>query len=364
MNPRISRHAEILVNHSVSVNKGDKVMIASPPQASELVEQLAHKIGEKKAVPMVVWWYDGKMTSAYKKGFGEGDFPIPEHFLEAIRESDAYIGIKAPANVKEGAEISSEVSSSYSQSMEKILEAQLDTEWTVTQHPTDARAQEAGMSIREYEDFLYGAIDRDWQSLKDYQSQLADIIEGAGKLEIQSGDDTHLEMSIDGMHSGQENGTKNLPGSEVATAPVIDSVNGKVKFDYPVIHSGKEITEVELVFEDGEVIEFSAEENEEVLESIVEADEGSKRLGEVGFGMNSGIDRFTANIYLDEKMAKTVHLALGQAYEEEVGEGREVNNSAVHVDMLINMRKNSEIRADGNTIYRNGKYIFDEGFEN
>jgi aminopeptidase len=146
----------------------------------------------------------------------------------------------------------------------------------------------------------------------------------------------------------------------VFTAPVPDSVDGEVLFDKPVVVQGREVLDARLVFEEGRVVEHSASKNEDVLTSLLETDEGSDRLGELGIGMNRDIDRFTYNMLFDEKMGDTVHMAIGMAYEDTVGEGNERNDSAVHTDMIVDMAEDSRIEVDGEVVQEDGTFRFEE----
>ena len=169
-------------------------------------------------------------------------------------------------------------------------------------------------------------------------------------------------MSIDGMIAVNDFGESNLPGGEVFTAPVLDSVEGEVYFNMPVITGGREITGVKLVFEAGNVVEYSAEKNEKLLAEILSTDEGTSQLGELGIGMNRGIDRFTTNMLFDEKMGDTVHLAIGSTVPDCVPEDIEGNESAVHIDMIVDMSTDSVIEVDGEVVQRDGTFVFEDGF--
>jgi aminopeptidase len=149
----------------------------------------------------------------------------------------------------------------------------------------------------------------------------------------------------------------------VFTAPVVDSVEGEVLFDMPLMAQGREIEDVRLVFEDGEVVEYEAAKNEDVLAAVLDTDEGARRLGELGIGMNRDIDRFTYNMLFDEKMGDTVHMALGRAYEENVPDNRERNDSAMHMDMIVDMSEDSRIELDGEVVQRDGVFVFEDEFE-
>jgi aminopeptidase len=238
-----------------------------------------------------------------------------------------------------------------------------ETRWVGTQYPAPGNAQKAGMSTEAYEDFVYRAVDRDWDAQREFQSQMVDILNDGSEVRIVSGDETDLTMSVDGMIAENDADDANMPGGEAFTAPVPDSVEGAVHFDKPRMWRGEEILDVRLTFEDGEVVEYSASQNEGALDEILSTDDGANRLGELGIGMNRGIDQFTYNMLFDEKMGDTVHMALGRAYEENVPEDRERNESDIHVDMITDMSEDSRIEVDGEVVQRNGTFVFEDGFE-
>lgn len=162
-------------------------------------------------------------------------------------------------------------------------------------------------------------------------------------------------MSVEDMKAENSDGKNNMPSGEVFTAPVVDSVEGKIFFDKPLLFRGNEIEGVKLEFKDGKTADYKAESEEEVLGEILKTDEGSKRIGKLGIGTNRGIDRFTWNMLFDEKMGETIHMALGRAYEKNAGEGREQNQSAIHVDMIKDM-SNGVLKLDGEPVVKNGKF--------
>jgi aminopeptidase len=177
------------------------------------------------------------------------------------------------------------------------------------------------------------------------------------------GDTTDVRMSVDGMVTANDYAELNLPGGEVYTAPRPDSVEGEVLFDKPLMAQGREVEDARLVFEGGEVVEYSAVKNEDVLGAVLDTDEGARRLGELGIGMNRDIDRFTDNMLFDEKMGETIHLAIGKAIQHTVPEGEPMNESATHMDMIVDMSEDSFIEVDGEVVQRNGTFRFEEGFE-
>jgi aminopeptidase len=243
------------------------------------------------------------------------------------------------------------------------LEERLDTRWVITQHPTTGDAQKAEMSTVAWTDFVYDAVDRDWDAQRRFQKEMVEILEPASSVRVVSGGGTDLRLSVDGMTTLNDYGTENMPGGEVATSPVVDSAAGTLTVDFPFVENGREVRGARLEFESGEVVDFSAERNEEVLQDLLETDEGARRLGEVGIGTNRGIDRFSGNMLFDEKMGGTIHVALGNAMEECVPEDREFNGSARHVDMLVDVSEESRLEVDGEVVQRDGIFRFEDGFD-
>jgi len=359
MDPRIREHAEVVVDHSIDLQEGDNVVVVAPSVAEDLVVALHELIGDRGANPVSL---DGssRATRAYMRASDPEDFELPSHQMALYEEMDVYIGVRAQTNATETSDVEPEVMAARQRTLQPMLDERLGKRWVGTQFPTAAQAQLGEMSTAAYEDFVWDAIVKDWDAVREHQEQLVEILDPADEVRIVSGETTEVEMSIAGNPCLNDYGEKNLPGGEVFTAPVTDSVEGEVLFDKPVYQQGREVTGARLVFEDGEVVEHSAEKNEEVLTSILNTDEGARRLGELGIGMNRSIDRFTYNMLFDEKMGDTVHMATGRAYEDTVGEDNERNDSATHVDMIVDMSEDSFIEVDGEVIQRDGTFVFEE----
>ena len=357
MDPRIRDHAAIIADHSVNLQAGDNVVIRAPTVARDLVTALHEVIGEYGANPLVIG-SDDQFSRAYLRAGTE--FETPDHHLALVEETDVYIAIRANTNVTEASDVSPETNAAYSKAHQPILEERLAKRWCLTQFPASANAQLAEMSTEAYEEFVWGAINKDWEAVRTHQSQMVDILDPADEVRIVSGDTTDLTMSVADNPTINDYGMNNLPGGEVFTAPVPDSVEGEVLFDKPLYHQGREVTGAHLRFADGEVVDHSAEKNEEVLTEVLNTDEGARRLGELGIGMNRDIDQFTYNMLFDEKMGETVHLAVGRAYDITVGGDNERNDSAVHVDMIVDMSEDSFIEVDGERVQENGQFIFEE----
>jgi aminopeptidase len=230
--------------------------------------------------------------------------------------------------------------------------------WVGAQYPCPAYAQDADMSLRDYEIFVYSATfaDRDdpvaeWQKVHDDQQRIVDWFRGKEMLTVKS-PNADLSLSIEGRTFINSDGKKNMPSGEVFTGPVEDSANGWVNFTYPAIRGGREVEGVRLEFENGKVVKATAEKNEAYLLSQLEADEGAKYLGEFAIGTNYGIQQFTKSILFDEKIGGSFHMAVGAGYPETGS----VNKSSIHWDFICDVREDSEIRVDGELLYKDGQF--------
>lgn len=360
MDPRVAKHAEILATHSTAIDRGDAVLIIAPHRATDLVVALHREIAQRGATPMVVSRND-RAERTYLHLVDE--IHTEPHLLAAMEQSDVVINIRAAGNTYETSDVTPETRSELDSARQPIREARLAARWVTTQHPTPADAQAAAMSTAAHQDFVWNAIIRDWDEQGAHQEQLVTLLDAAATVRIVSGEGTDITMSVDGMEVVNDYGQHNMPGGEVSTAPVVTSVDGTVAFDKPLMAYGREVTNVLLTFEDGVVVESAAERNEDVLDAVLNTDEGARRIGELGIGMNRAIDRFSYNMLFDEKMGDTVHLALGQAYDQTVGPNRTRNESAVHMDMIVDMQTNSYIEFDGELVQRNGTFVFESDAE-
>ncbi|WP_134671163.1 aminopeptidase [Halorussus marinus] len=363
MDPRIRKHAEVVVDHSTEVEAGDNVVVSAPPAAEDLTLALCEVVGEREAFPLHVAGRQDATRAAFLRAADADALDAPDHELALAEAADVWIHVRAHDNVADMSAVPSQTMSAFRKSHSPIREEILDTTWVLTQFPAPADAQNAEMSTPEYEQFVWSAIDKDWDAQREFQDQMVEILDPAEEVRIVSGETTDLRLSVDGMTTINDQATNNLPGGEVFTAPVADSVEGEVLFDKPLIHQGHEVEDARLRFEDGEVVEHAASKNEDVLTEVLNTDEGARRLGELGIGMNRDIDRFTYNMLFDEKMGDTVHLAVGRAYEACLPEGESGNESAVHVDMIVDMSEDSYIEVDGEVVQRDGTFRFEDGFE-
>ncbi|USZ72237.1 aminopeptidase [Natronosalvus halobius] len=362
MDPRIVEHARIIVDHSIAVKPGDEVLITAPSEAEDLAVALNELLGDRGARPIYIG-PSSRAQRAFMRAMDPDDYDGPPATYMALAENvDASIAIRAASNTNETSDIPPEKTTAYSALMKPFQEKMADKRWVATQHPAPGNAQDAEMSTAAYADFVYDAVNKDWEVQREFQEKLVALFEEGHEVRIRSGDTTDITMSIDGMVPINDFGEKNLPGGEVFTAPNPDSVEGEVLFDKPLMAYGREVTGVQLIFSKGEVVDYSAGKNQDLLEAVLETDDGARRLGELGFGMNRDIDQFTHNMLFDEKMGDTVHMALGHAIDESIGLDRTGNESAIHMDMIVDMSEDSVIEIDGERIQRNGTFVFEDGF--
>ncbi|MFB6152051.1 MAG: aminopeptidase [Haloarculaceae archaeon] len=364
MDDRIREHAEVLVDWSARIEAGDDVVVRVAEGAHDLAVAVAGELGERDANLLTLYGSD-EVARAYLRRHG-GDFDEDPEFERVLyEEADAVLALGGGRNTAATADVPGNLSSAYSRARRGIREARMDTDWVSTVHPTRSLAQQAGMSYEAYRDFVYDAVLRDWESLAAEMDRLKAVFDEGEEVRLRTegtdltlfvGDRTAVNSAASVAYDSH-----NLPSGEVFTAPY--DAAGTVTFDVPMTVRGQRVRDVELTFKDGVVVDWAAAEGEDVITEVIETDGGSRRLGELGVGMNRGIDRATDNILFDEKMAGTVHLALGRAYDACLPEGESGNDSAVHVDLITDVTGESSLEVDGETIQRNGVFRWEDGFE-
>jgi aminopeptidase len=364
MDPRVRDHAEVLVDWSARVEAGDDVVVSVAEGAHELAVAVAERLGERGA-NVVTTYASDEVARAYLLAH-DGAFETGAHELALYENADSVLFLGGGRNTFATADVPGETRQASARASQPIREARMDTDWVSTVHPTRSLAQQAGMAHEEYKEFVYDAVLRDWEALADEMANMKEILDEGSEVRLVKGDATDLTMSIEGRTAVNSAASvaydsHNLPSGEVFTAPY--DPEGEVCFDVPMTISGTRVRNVHLTFEDGEVASFSAESGEGALADVLDTDAGARRLGELGIGMNRGIDRFTDNILFDEKMGDTVHLAVGRAYDACLPEGETGNDSAVHVDMITDVSEDSRLEVDGDVVQRDGVFRWEDGFE-
>ena len=364
--PRVSKLAKVLVHYSVEIQKGQQVIIRTSPLADELTLAVYEEVIKAGGHPLVVNEIPGTEEIFYRYASDEQlDYVSPVTRL-ALDTFDASIAIWTETNTRELSAISPERISRNRKAQSALMKSSMKRsaegtyKWTLTVYPNNAMAQEADMSLRDYTHFVYGAglLDHDdpvalWREEEARQKKLTGWLKGREQAIIK-GANVDVILSIKDRLFVESAGKKNFPSGEVFTGPVEDSVNGWVRFKYPAIYSGQEITDIELWFENGKVVKEKASKNQELLTSTLNTDTGSRFLGEWGIGTNYGIQRFTKNMLFDEKIGGTIHFAVGAGYPET----KSKNESGIHWDMLCDM-SDSEIRVDGDLFYKNGRTVIE-----
>lgn len=365
--PRIEKLADLLVNYSVAVRPGDKVVITGGTIAEPLLKAIYTRVLLAGGYPTMMAGLPGLDEILFRNASDDQLQHVPGWQKEIISSYDVRISIGAEHNTKALTGVDPTKMVTYSQAHRELMEIALrrsaakELRWTVALFPTNAYAQDAEMSLSEYEDFVYNACMPDaddpvayWQRFSGWQQKIVDWLKEKKTVRV-TGPDTDLRLSIAGRTFENCDGRYNMPDGEVCTGPVEDSIEGKVRFSYPAIYEGHEVTGVMLRFEEGKVVEATADKNEEFLLKIIDTDEGSHRVGEFAIGTNEGITRFTRQILFDEKINGSFHMALGMGYPETGSQ----NKSAVHWDLICDLRDGGEIWVDDELIYRNGKFVID-----
>jgi len=368
---RVEKFAKVLVEHSARVVPGDRVLIEATTAAEPLVRELYRQILEKGGHPVPLVQFPDMFFPQHEDlltlhgNDQQLDFVPPFQRL-AYDQFESRLRIHSTANARSQSNMDPARMQRRNKSTGAITEVQMRRgaegvfKWVTTLFPTDAYAQDAGMSLSEYEDFVYGSIHTEeadpiafWKSVEKDQQKAADFMKGKGQVVLR-GPNVDLTLSVKGRTFLNAAGTFNMPDGEIFTGPVEESVNGWVKFTYPANYGSVAVEGAELTFSNGRVETAKAEKNQEYLIKMLESDAGARYLGELGIGTNFDINRFTGNILFDEKIGGSFHMALGAGYPETGSK----NHSAIHWDMICDMRTDSEILVDGQPFYRNGKFVF------
>ncbi|MGI8595213.1 MAG: aminopeptidase [Solirubrobacteraceae bacterium] len=355
--PHPARFADLLTGYCLEVTEGKQVLVRSTTLAAPLLLELQRAILARGGWPLLRIELPGE-TEAFFAHAREGHLDgFPAVALAEAEGVDASLRVVAPENTRSLAGVDPARMARAARARQPIREAALSRRWSLTLWPTAASAQEAGMSLADFEAFVNRALYLDradpaqaWQELRATQERLIERLRDARELRIEA-EGTDLRLRVEGRTWVNSDGRRNMPSGEVFTSPLEGSANGTIRYTVPSSPAGVEVSGIALTFRAGEVVHAQAERGGEYLERTLATDRGARRLGEIGIGTNTGIDRPVGNILFDEKMGGTVHLAVGRSYPEAGG----VNESAVHWDMICDLREGGRLTADGETIVDCGR---------
>jgi aminopeptidase len=357
--------AKILVGYSTEVKEGEVVAIDGETAAAPLLLAVYEEVLKAGAHAVMNVALDGQIAAYFKHASDkqlEWISPFADWMVDNV---DVRIAIGASTNTRELSGVAPERQmlrqSATGELMQRAMKRSADGDfrWVYTLYPTSAYASEAEMSLADYEDFYYGACLADgddplgaWKAASQECERLAGWIEGHEEVRV-TAPGTDIKLGIAGRKFIPCDGKHNMPDGEFFTGPVEDSVEGEVSFHLPAVIGGREVSGVKLRFESGKVVDATAERGEEYLLKLLDTDAGARTLGELGIGTNFGIDRGTREVLLDEKIGGTVHMAVGASYPESGG----TNESAVHTDLVCDLRLGGKLEVDGVVMQEDGRFV-------
>ena len=363
--PRVEAMAKVLIGYSLEVTGGDLVQIQGSPEGTPLLLSLYEEVLARGGHPWVQLGLDEVDEVLYTRASeAQLDF-VPKFVAEMVEEIQASVSVWTETNTKRltGADPARQArrGKALRPLSERFLEraAAKELRWTTTLYPTHAFAQDAEMSLREFTEFAFKAClvgEEDpigaWREISRRQQAIIAWLEPRKEIHV-LGPDTDLHLTVGGRTWINCDGHVNFPDGEIFTGPIEDSVNGSIRFTYPACSYGREVEDVSLEFKGGRVVKATAGKNEEFLLAVLDTDRGARYVGEFAFGTNPGIQRFTKNTLFDEKIGGTVHLALGKGYPESGSR----NSSAIHWDMVCDLRQGGEVHVDGAPFVRDGAFL-------
>jgi aminopeptidase len=350
--------ADLLAGYCLDVQPGQQILVRSTTLAAPLLLELQRAILERDAWPHLRVELPGEARSFYEHAKDRHLDEVPALALAEARKIDASLGIQAPADVRELVGVDPARITRLARARRPVREATMKKRWCSTLWPTDALAGQAGMTLPGFEAFVRGALFLDqpdplvaWGGLRTFQDKLIARLASARDVRIEA-DGTDLTLRVAGRTWVNSDGKRNMPSGEVFTGPHENSANGRIRFTVRSAPAGVDVDGVELELRDGAVVGARAETGDEYLQRALETDDGARYLGELGIGTNFGIDRPIGAILFDEKIGGTVHLALGRSYPETGGK----NASALHWDLICDLRQGGRLTADGDVVMLDGRF--------
>jgi aminopeptidase len=354
-----ARWADLLVDYCLRVAPGETILIGSELEARPLIAAVYRAVVVRGAFPLVrpdLPW----LTSIFFEAASDEQLArLSPSSLHDAQVVDARIWISAEADTRAFAGVDPRRQAIVDLARGPTRKAMREKRWVLTQYPTIGYARDAGMTLDEYERYVLAAMFLDrpdpaaaWVELGRRQAGLVEYMSRVKTVRIEA-EATDLTLSVAGRTWINSDGRRNMPSGEIFTGPVENSANGRLRCGFPVCRDGREIAGIALEFRDGLVVDAHADDGADYLRQMLDLDPGARRLGELGIGLNHGIDRFTGSILYDEKIGGTIHLAVGQSYPETGG----VNESALHWDLIVDTRSQGRITADGVVVMEDGRWL-------
>lgn len=361
----LEKLADVVVGYSTAVAPGDVVRIEGHPTTSPLIRELYRAALRAGGQPTALLVIDEAAESLLAEGSGEQLEWVPHDVRLNVEHGDVWIALDGPENTKHLSGADPAKMARRIKAREPLQARYLERweagelRWVFCAYPSEAAAQEASMSLSEFEQLLHRAafLDADdpvaeWRAFGARLESIGSFLDGVSELRVVA-EGTDLTMDVGGRTWIRSSGTTNLPDGEIFTGPVETSVQGTISFNFPAVIRGRQVDDVLLRFEDGVVVEATAARGEEFLREMIGMDDGARRAGEFAFGLNDAVTDHTGSVLLDEKIGGSVHLALGRSVTGSGGE----NISALHWDMVCDLRPGSEVFADGDVVYRDGRFL-------
>jgi aminopeptidase len=363
--PRLRQLADVVVGYSTEVREGDVVRIDGNLPTLPLIREVYRACLRAGAYPAAALIVDETVEALLEEGSDEQVEWVPLDTRWNLEHGDVWIAFDGPENTKhmsdaDPAKVARRLLGRepyQTRYMERTARGEF--RWILCGYPTEASAQAAGMSLSQFEELLYRAafLEADdpvgeWRAFGARLERIGELLEGTSELRVVA-EDTDLAIGVGGRTWLRADGKFNLPDGEIFTSPIEASAEGTIRFSFPAMTRGREVEDVRLRFEGGEVVEATAGRGEELLRELVGMDDGARRVGEFAFGMNEAVSEYTGNLLLDEKIGGTIHLALGRSVPRTGG----TNVSALHWDMVCDLRRGGEVYADGELVYRDGAFL-------
>jgi len=355
--PRDEQFAKVLVETCVDVQPGWQVLVTASPLARPLLDEVCRALARRGAYAIVRPLFGVSLTPAawVKEASDEllrNQAPLEQ---DLVLHADALITLVAPENTRDGSDIEPRrlqlLQEGFGPLMEHVLSGKVP--WVGCHYPTAALAQDAGMTLEQFEDFVYGSVLIDWDAERERMTRIRELFDDAAEVRI-VGKGTDLRLSLRGRSGKVDAGGANMPGGEVFFSPIEDSAEGTIEFgEFPGVYAGREVNGIRFRFEAGKIVEASASSNEDFLLETLDTDEGARRLGELGIGCNPGITQHMKNAAFDEKINGTIHLAVGKGFPELGG----TNDSVVHWDIVKDLRQDGRLEVDGRVVQSCGEWL-------